>query len=234
MTVDVTVVDIAALGAMLCEAERRAPRLSGVETQRRNRIADQASAQRYTAAHVALRLVLERQLGRAAGRAPFALGAHGKPSLAGSPASFSLAHSDRFALIAVSANGPVGVDIEEPRSLRLNPRLRALLIAAAQSIGPPFAAASMTDDQDTLRAWTRLEALAKASGLGIGAILGAVLGRDGRDRSPAVWLDSLMTDGRLRIEDLRLPFDGVIAALVLPAAETFSVATLLPDAIAAA
>lgn len=67
----------------------------------------------------------------------------------------SLSHSGRFVAVAV-APGPVGVDVQAPRPLRHPDRLGALL----SPDGPH-------DEAALLRAWTRWEALAKATGEGM-------------------------------------------------------------------
>jgi 4'-phosphopantetheinyl transferase len=102
----------------------------------------------------------------AARAGPFALEPAGKPYIAGGPA-FSLSHSDQLALIAVAPSGPIGVDLERARATTMEIRRRALIEAAGLALGGP-----RHDEADRLlAAWTRLEALAKALGAGMGRLL---------------------------------------------------------------
>jgi hypothetical protein len=67
--------------------------------------------------------------------------AHGRPVAVGSAASVSLAYAGDLAVVAWSYDGPVGVDVERA--------------------GPPVAGVG------DRAAWTRVEALLKASGAGV-------------------------------------------------------------------
>jgi 4'-phosphopantetheinyl transferase len=87
--------------------------LSADERDRLSRLRLDADRRRYGSAHGALRLLLGRYLGQDPRDLAFAAGAHGKPYLASAPAiEFNLTHSGDLALIAVSSNRPVGVDVE--------------------------------------------------------------------------------------------------------------------------
>jgi 4'-phosphopantetheinyl transferase len=125
-------------------------------------------------AHAALRIVLAGHIGLAEARRPFRAAPGGKPALVGPlnrPLDFSLAHCATAALIAISRDGPVGVDLEAPRPIRIAEARRIALIDAATSLAPGAALPDGPGDAGLLQAWTRLEALAKATGEGIGALL---------------------------------------------------------------
>lgn len=125
-------------------------------------------------ARAALCILLAGYVGLERARQPFAMAPGGKPSLAGiaSPrVEFSLAHGDTAAIIAICRDGPVGVDLEEPRSVRIADRRRTALVAAAVSLAPETPLPDGPGDAVFLQAWTRLEALAKATGEGIGSLL---------------------------------------------------------------
>jgi len=125
-------------------------------------------------AHAALRLVLAGYVGMEAARQPFDVAPGGKPSLPGaigSDLAFSLAHCTGAALVAVSRDGPVGVDIETSRRVRIADHRRGGLIAAAAALSPEWPLPGDAHEASLLQAWTRLEALAKATGEGIGAVL---------------------------------------------------------------
>lgn len=132
-----------------------------------------AGAPRDTA-RAALRILLAGHIGVAAARRPFDISPRGKPSLRGDirpRIEFSLAHCETVALIAMSSDGAIGVDLEAPRSVRIASQRRASLIAAATVLCPDTPLPDGPGDAGFLQAWTRLEALAKATGEGIGALL---------------------------------------------------------------
>ncbi len=113
----------------------------------------------WIAARVALRAVLGERLGVAPAEIVFALGAHGKPELAGASLRFNLAHSGDRALIAVS-DVEVGVDLE--RTARSSRAIeRTLTEGERTALGPDR-------HVELLRVWCRKEALAKALGGGLG------------------------------------------------------------------
>lgn len=203
MTVRLVTVDLAAMTAALLAEEQMFPRLSMREAARAERMAQGSSgagaANQWRAAHVALRWVLEQfgdedLCGRIRGE-EFQNSKTGKPYLPGAALSFSLSHGGGYALIAVSTDGDVGVDVDgdRRRALRMSLfRKRHLVqIAAAlaslagadgeaQSGGRERPAsvtlsdnAGATVDEATLLAWVVIEAFAKAAGTGVGAVLEA-------------------------------------------------------------
>lgn len=193
--VELWLVDLAATAPILVDIEAQTPRLPVALPFAPSSPTLSASNER-RAAHIALRIVLERRLGPAVRGCAFPTGRYGKPSLpAGFPSiDFSLAHCPGHALIALSWSGPVGVDIERPRKLHIPPRRAATICAAGAALvpaSPPLG----TTEADLLRAWVRLEAYAKADGRGIGRLLTAlgILGRPRPDVTPA-------TDGLVAID----------------------------------
>ena len=128
-------------------------------------------------AHVILRLLLARRIGLAPALAPFAITPNGKPRLAIDGPAFSLAHSGKRALIALSGANrsrivDVGTDLEAPRTPKLAVRRRDQIVAAGEAVagGTPYA--STDPDVCFLEAWVRLEAVAKYSGQGMAWLLG--------------------------------------------------------------
>ncbi len=130
----------------------------------------QAELRRSGRAEAVLRMALGIYLDRPPESLAFALGPGGKPELAG-PAGrdvhFSLAHSGDRCAIAVSAEGPVGIDVEEIREL---PELEGIV---RSRFAPSEAAEILAlSGEQRLRAfyrcWTRKEAYLKATGAGIG------------------------------------------------------------------
>lgn len=117
-------------------------RLPPRERARAARIRDRRRARRWTAARWALRDVLSRYLETAPAEVALATATGGKPMLAAPqpPLRFNLSHSRGMALVAVSGQHEVGVDVE-----RIGRRRPAAFYAA----------------------WTRREASLKCFGRGI-------------------------------------------------------------------
>ncbi len=151
------------------EAARRSSAATDAERERASRFLRRDDADRYLSAHGALRLVLAGYLERDPLALTFGTAEHGKPFLDGSPIEFNLSHSGDIALIAV-ATCPVGVDVERLRPVLdlddLAPRVCSPAeVAELAALAEPHRAHAF------LAMWTRKEALAKAMGAGIGAIL---------------------------------------------------------------
>jgi len=120
----------------------------------------------------ALREVLARYVDEQPARIELRTGAHGKPALAdpSSPLSFNLSHSGDLALVAVTLDREVGIDIERVRPRRDLERLagRALDPAAAAAVRGAAPAERLVAFHE---AWTRREAIAKCLGTGLGGPL---------------------------------------------------------------
>ena len=113
---------------------------------------------RYLRAHAALRTILG---GYTDARLDFAISGNGKPFLPAAPhVKFNLSHSREMALVAVTPEVEVGVDVEWVRPM---PDYRDI----AERFFPPSQAAQVTDEADFFRRWTRLEAVVKACGTGV-------------------------------------------------------------------
>lgn len=171
--------DLDAAAAALEQSEASVPRLSADEGARIEAVAGTAERRRRRSAYIAQRLVLENLFGPGLRGQTLPRDHHGRPYLpVGVPGSVSLAHTENVALVAAS-NGPrIGADVEMQRIVRMSPVRRALIQSAAQRLSKePLSA---MQDRGFLQAWTRLEALAKADGQGIGHLLtriGAVGGK---------------------------------------------------------
>ncbi len=127
------------------------------ELERAAKFATPVLRRRYLRAHAALRAILGSVTD-----APleFALHEKGKPYLVSAPeVRFNLAHSHEMALVAVTRDVEVGVDIEQIRKLPDMPRSRSA------SFPPAIPAPSGV--RDFFRHWTRFEALLKAHGAGL-------------------------------------------------------------------
>ena len=153
------------------DAEPR-PDVSLLPADERRRAAGlrvQLGRERWVAARWALRRVLARYLQEDPAGIRLRLGARGKPALASVPPRlrFNLSHSGGLALIAVSGEVEVGVDVEQ-----IDPG-REVLGLAEVGLGPEAAAAvrgapAQSRSAAFHRAWVRREAIAKCHGVGLG------------------------------------------------------------------
>lgn len=122
---------------------------------------------RYVVAHAALRAAV----GAAAGVAPrdvrFGRGSRGQPLVAidGVPVHASLSHSVSDALVAVSLDAPVGVDVEVFRARRIDALARRTLTPA--ELDAVMQVPARARQVAFHRYWVRKEALLKATGEGI-------------------------------------------------------------------
>jgi 4'-phosphopantetheinyl transferase len=133
---------------------------SPAERDRAARFRDPAAGARWLAARHLLRSLLAARLDRHPDALEFSTGPHGKPSVPG--IEFNLSHAGSIAVVAV-AERPVGVDVEVPRRI-------AHPAGVARRLGLRLHEIPEADQPATLlRAWTRTEALVKATGDGASA-----------------------------------------------------------------
>jgi 4'-phosphopantetheinyl transferase len=163
-------VDLATAADALAAVEVATPRLSPGDETKIARISDASTRRERHAAHVALRILVERAFGPAWRGVPYAVSAAGKPSLAGTEGAFSLSHVPGLALIGLARRGAIGVDVERLRPLRLSDERRERIERAALDLahGAPLPDAPQ---RRSLQAWVRIEAAAKADGCGVGPLL---------------------------------------------------------------
>jgi 4'-phosphopantetheinyl transferase len=162
--------------------------------------------------HLALRVLIARHAGTAFARRPFSRSALGRPSLEGAPFDFNLAHSGELGVIGLSYAGAVGVDVETHRAVRLSSERRRMLIEAAAGLAGDELDGTDVSDSATLRAWVRLEALAKATGEGIGGLLAKVRSAASTSRAQVV-ADHARVSG-LVVRDVSLaPAGNAVIAL---------------------
>ncbi|MCW3059535.1 MAG: phosphopantetheine-protein transferase [Capsulimonas sp.] len=149
--------------------------LSGAERTRADRFKFARDRDAFIAAHGALRSILCGYLGLEAQEIVFTEGAHGKPELSGGMAGslrFNLSHTHGAALIGVTREARIGVDIERVRENT------PILDLARRFFHPDEAyALEQTPPERQVSAffttWTRKEALVKAHGDGLGHLLQA-------------------------------------------------------------
>jgi phosphopantetheinyl transferase len=205
-------VDLLAAAEALHALEARTPRLAPLDEVRAAAFSDAEVREEWRAAHIALRLLIERAAGPQWRRVTFDRERRGKPHLDGAPLAFSLSHAPGVALIGLARRGSIGVDVERARPVRVDAARRARIIEAAAALGE----APLPDDDNArfLQAWVRLEAYAKADGCGIGrlltqlGILGAAGAEGPGDRARA--LRSVLAPGSFYDLDLGA---GIYAAV---------------------
>lgn len=158
--------------------------LDDAERDRAGRFVRPADAARYRVAHGALRTILGGRLGIAPQAVAYAYGEHGKPRVAGGGLRFSLSHSATLALVAVSAEREVGVDVEDVRPV---PRAAALAERCFAAVDARWIADAAPQRRDLrfLRIWTAMEAILKAEGTGLAGLGGIEIRDTGGDRATA-------------------------------------------------
>lgn len=143
--------------------------LSPDERDRADRFRFPEHRERFIAAHGALRDILSRYLDVPAGRLAFSITPHGKPVLAAPGHTwlqFNLSHSGDLALIAVSRDCPVGIDVEQMIPPDNFPRLVEQFFSANENAA--FRALPESKRAAAFFAgWTRKEAYVKALGTGV-------------------------------------------------------------------
>ncbi|MGC4016192.1 MAG: 4'-phosphopantetheinyl transferase superfamily protein [Luteolibacter sp.] len=116
-------------------------------------------ATRWSRYRAALRMILAGCLDEEPRNIAIVEGEHGKPTLASHGLHFNLSHDDTLALVALSSDGEVGIDLESWSRAKDLP-------ACAETFCHPEELASHPDEQSLLSIWTAKEACVKASGTG--------------------------------------------------------------------
>jgi len=148
--------------------------LSEDETQRAARFHFPADRDRFIAAHGCLRDILTRYLPLEPRQLSFSTNAHGKPHLSTGllrvsseyGLDFNLSHSRDFALVAITRNRQVGVDIEYIREEIFREEI-ARRFFSEQEVSELLSLPSEQREAAFFNCWTRKEAYIKAHGLGL-------------------------------------------------------------------
>jgi 4'-phosphopantetheinyl transferase len=203
----------------LCRAAGDIPEpesvLSVEERRRAARFRFPEHALRFRVCHTAVRLVLGQYLGQPAETIELATDSAGKPRLAGnSGLRFNLSHSGDVALLAVTSELEVGVDVEAIRlDLPVDDLERYFTVCERERLR--LAGSGEIRAQAFFRYWTRKEAVLKADGSGLSG------GLDNLDISQCPEnLVRFPAGGEewWRVEDLDVP-PGYAAALAAPPRE---------------
>jgi 4'-phosphopantetheinyl transferase len=166
--------------------------LSDSELQRMHAFHFPEHRARYGFTHACVRRILGAYLDQPPTQITFAVGSFGKPAVEGeSGLHFSLSHSKTVAVVAVTREGPVGVDVEDVRPIEE-------AVAATHFSPAEVVDLSTLRGEDWLagfyRCWTRKEAVLKAEGVGLHRAL------DGFDVS-------LLPDAPAELRGTREPFE---------------------------
>jgi len=182
---EVFFVDLVKSASLLDAEEKVTPRLSLSDSARVASMSGDSEGRRlWRNARIATRIVLERAGGSDIRQADFEIEPGGRPRLAAESPWFNVSHTGGAALIAVSKTTPVGVDLErKQRSLKMSGDRRQRIIASAERFGADRQLSAI-HDADVMTAWVRLEAAAKALGIGIGRLLTeqGIVGGKGRSQ----------------------------------------------------
>lgn len=169
--IEIFFVDLARMAGVFEAEEARHPRLSVADIERAQTIKDENAGRIWRASRIATRIALERVAGQGLRQVPFEIEPGGRPVLSGGRAHFSISHTGGAALIAVSKEIPVGIDLERTdRTLKMSAERRRRVVAASGRFSAQRTFSADTD-ADVIAAWVRLEAVAKALGTGIGRLL---------------------------------------------------------------
>lgn len=141
--------------------------LSAEETQRASRFHFDLDRQQFIASHTSLRNILARYLHCESNQINFEKNEYGKPFVLSDPKlEFNLSHSGDYALIAVTYEYKVGIDVER---IRENMELESIA-SRYFSRGEVSELMALPPEQRTsgfFNCWTRKEAYIKAQGLGL-------------------------------------------------------------------
>lgn len=163
-----------ALDSSPAEEARRAAMLSRDERLRAERFRFARDRARFVAGRAALRQILAGHGAGSAEHLALVEGAWGKPALARrSPLRFNVAHSGDRALVAVTREVEVGIDVERLRPVPDVDAIARRVCSAAERAALSGLPAEQRDAA-FLRAWVRKEACVKALGVGLHQSLAAV------------------------------------------------------------
>ncbi|MDQ6829972.1 MAG: 4'-phosphopantetheinyl transferase superfamily protein [Gemmatimonadota bacterium] len=153
----------------LSEQERFAISFSRIERDRVSRLQRASDGRRFMSARSALRRILGAYVGLEPAALRFTIGAVGRPELAAEQARgvrFSSSRAGDIALVAVTRERAVGVDIERIGDASLSPTLLRLCCSPTE-LEVLHALPAESRDAAFVELWTRKEAVLKATGDGL-------------------------------------------------------------------
>jgi 4'-phosphopantetheinyl transferase len=144
--------------------------LSRDERARAARFRFERDRRRFVVCRSRLRAILARYVGVSPGEIGFVYGEHGKPALAPpwdqTQIEFNLSHTQELAVVAVSREKPLGIDVERVRPVRGTQKIVARYFSPReQGLLDRLGSADLLTGFHTV--WTRKEACLKAAGMGL-------------------------------------------------------------------
>lgn len=189
------------------------PLLSADEQARAQRFVFEHDQQQCVVAHALKRIKLAQWLQVDPTALMFDTGAKGKPFLVNHTLEYNISHSHGAVLMAISGQGPIGVDIEKMRS---NTDFHALANRYFTQNEAAYLQQLDGDEvqQQFYRYWVAKEAILKAQGEGIAHFLGDVEVTSWGDiiRLPSVfpppdcWVLQFLTISDVHMATVALPF----------------------------
>ena len=140
--------------------------LSADELARWSRFVYARDRNRYLRCHVALRNILAMYLRQSAADIKFDSDPEGKPRVYGTALRFNLSHSADQAVVALTLDGDIGVDIEEFRNVADCAEVAREYFSSSE-FGELQLLPAAEQSHSFLVCWTRKEALLKATGRGL-------------------------------------------------------------------
>jgi len=141
--------------------------LAPAERARAAAFRDPRHARRYAVGRGSLRRLLARYLAVESDAVEIAYGPYGKPYLPGRALHFNLSHAERHAILAVSATHRVGIDVERVDRSVAYEAIAGRRFSHAERAEIARAADESRAVDAFFQIWTRREAYAKLTGLGI-------------------------------------------------------------------
>ena len=191
-------IHIAALDAPARDVDACRRMIDEDERRRADRFRDSIVAARWIVGRARMREVLADHLDADPGDIAFRDGYNGKPMLARMRRAlfFNLSHSEGLELIAVCGGDEVGVDVEYERALPSWPSVAARVFTPDEL---ELIRAEPPERQlhHFYRAWTRKEAVIKATGEGLSADLKRITVSTGDDAKLLAWPGSGAADWHL-------------------------------------
>jgi len=193
--------------------------LSPDERTRAQRFRFRRDENRYVIGRAKLRLILAVYTGSAPGDIRFAYGEQGKPELVDHPrVRFNLANSEGNALVAISVDHELGVDLERIRPQFADEHIAEHFFSETE-VKVLRMLPNSQQEQAFFECWTRKEAFLKAKGGGLSVPLDMFVVAFGPGQAAALLrsdLDPTDTD-RWKVMDVSGLLPGHVAAIVVNA-----------------
>jgi 4'-phosphopantetheinyl transferase len=144
--------------------------LSTDERERASRFYLDVHRNFYVATHAAVRRVIGSYLNKAPDALTLLEGLNGKPAVSNATLEFNLSHSGEFALLAISSDARVGVDVERWRHAHAAELITLATRFFSEREREGVCDSTLNDAcvvQRFYAVWSRKEAYLKASGVGI-------------------------------------------------------------------